>query len=285
MLDCFTIRLKEAVDNKDLPVAGSVKIHVSSGSQFTENDYKLRIYCSQPLHVKALGGGSFSYVGRYDQSIFGNNISEADLPTTDGIDITFASGDYNVLFTSIEDILVFAEELNGQLGARALSYDLTQFNDATALTSLAFYNPGCSGTFIPPANLTYITAYRNENYAQNTTIYMNVEDFSNCLNIIDINVIDCGNVTGSIEALSPCTQLQHISAFATDMSGDVKTLFDNMYAAGRISGIFYINVAFNGKMTFNGTVITPEWIQSQGGDYVIRATFNANGYTVDYPVF
>jgi hypothetical protein len=146
-----------------------------------------------------------------------------------------------------------------------------------------FMNTTCSGTFVPQPALVSCIAWRSANNALNPNVYINVEDFGNCPDVDAISIPDCPNITGNIEAIYKCKKLGTLNIYASDTSGDIKTLFDNMYAAGRNSGYLLVQVAFNGKLTFNGTVITPEWLQSQGGQYAIGAAFNSNGYTLDYP--
>ena len=99
-------------------------------------------------------------------------------------------------------------------------------------------------------------------------LYGNISSFVDLTSLTTLK-FNFSNVSGDISSVATCVALTNLSLENSNVSGTVESLLDAMFANGRQSGQFTINVKGT-SATYNESVPTSDLV----------ATFSGSGWTV-----
>jgi hypothetical protein len=283
MENCLFTKLKGVVDNPNLPVFGCLKMELKALDNPTDAQKSLilRGPSGTKVNIKIEGGGTFSL----ESESYESQYTEKEVAFTqwNNINLRVTNNNGFISFISKYDITgigtVYNADPSVRIAQKIFNINLNDFN----------YMPLVR---IITSGIELKGEFKSQNWNDITELNLSESDISffndvkvNIGNLKDNTLITTLNLrslnaTGSINNLkSPA--LTDINLYNTKITGEINTLLDNIYAAGRTSGDVTIN-PINGLITDDGNAVTQEYINSKGGTSVIKATFSQEGYTKLY---
>lgn len=269
MVNCLITKLKSAVDNDNLRKKNVFYIDVLNNGRSGD----LTLVGKPGTTISTTGSGTFT-VGS-DLTVrttytFSSNALET---------LHFSAGEYKIeLSDKYEQRINIINNLND---ATNFSFDLEQLNYVSRVDNFRINLSQLVGKCFVDERADDFCIYGGPNTDQGAVICLKDDvNYTRLRNAFGCPVIKSMPI--NIERLGSCTGLTAITAnLATDISGEVDTLFAALHSAGKISGSVPV-FAYSGNITDEGNRVTLDYLAGKGGTTCIKATFTSEGYTKSY---
>lgn len=283
-MDTLMMKLPDAVTDDTLLKLGEVKFHAECSDNSVGVWYLVKDAIQNPGGARIIGDGYFTNSSgseNYGKSVEfqeGNNVLQFYTKGT-SFDL-YLSNKYNL--TLIRTVLPDT--------SAGWSYTLVDggFNGSSKLGTVALYRTSGQNVnlseFADSPLLSIVCSSLTSpfygdvsNLAKDTLQTIDITgdalygDISSFINLTNLNTLkfNFSKVSGDISSAATCVALTNLSLENSNVSGSVESLLDAMYANGRRSGQFTINVKGT-SATYNGNVPTADLV----------ATFGDSGWSV-----
>lgn len=269
MGNCLVTKLKEVVNNDNLPFFDTIVFDIKYMENATEYNLSFGFVANAPVTVFTSDGGSFKPDGEspYVQSKEYN----INIPTI----ITFQlyNGNYKLYIrgkNSITTILNDSSDRNNYLSVA--SFDMNQLYWLSNLENIYMNSVEFYGN-IDFADWTkikgiYLTSGNVHSYTEMNILMNDLAKATNLITFLATNTRSTSGMQGSIEDLGYLINLRNFRIrYNSFVTGDLKKLCDALYANGKRSGTITFDLRNTG-CTFNG---------SPAADYDI--TFSDEGWS------
>ena len=283
-MNTLMMKLPDAVTDDTLLKLGEVKFHAECSDNSVGVWSLVKDAIQNPGGARIIGDGYFtnsSGTENYGKSVEfpeGNNVLQFYTKGT-SFDL-YLSNKYTL--TLIRTVLPDT--------STGWSYRLVDgsFNGCSKLATLALYRTAgqnvdlaefADSPLVSIVSATLISPFRGDvsNLVKDTlntiditgdALYGNISSFVDLTSLTTLK-FNFSNVSGDISSVATCVALTNLSLENSNVSGTVESLLDAMFANGRQSGQFTINVKGT-SATYNGSVPTSDLV----------ATFSGSGWTV-----
>lgn len=251
--NCLVTKLKDTVENSNLPVLNTLIIDVKSNAGYSSNMSSIMFKASEALVIKTTGSGYFAttFAGLDDPS---ERLTELTVNANTNQRLYFYNGNYQIYVNNKYTLTELTFYNSAGHASQVFSFDLEDIEYSRGITSIRTYGTA-KGDISKLSKMTDLVIL---NLTLATLTSGNVNSLEALSKLETIQFYGCQNISGSIEYLAK-KNLSVLGIDGTHITSTVENLVSLLVTAQHAAATESSPVDMSSSiinLTFNGTPLT-----------------------------